>query len=581
MPFDDAPKPKTMKITALRPSPRNRRTRVDEEFVASIREHGVIERLVVRPVPKDSEGRTHEIVCGHRRWMGAGAAGLEEVPVDVVELDERGAMEVAIIENLHRESLTPLEEADAFRWLVEEQGRSVADVAARVHRGEGYVRQRLHLHGLVPELRAHLDADAIAMDAALLLAQTPEDVQREISTNIDHHLSAHRAGGEPARIGRLDVTEWLTAHWQLLREAPFDTGDATLLETAGACGTCPRRTGTQGVLFDVVEVADACLDATCFRNKADASWARKAEAARKMGLRVLTDEEMKKIAPWDKVDRNGPWVDLAERAYLTGTSDDRRWRDIVTPATPEAIGRTPRGAVVELVERRTALAAAKAAAEARGAVEDVEELEEELDQTAGADGHADKLAQAQAQWKAEEEKRKAAEKRAREKVEASVVEYVGAAGGLFGDGDDVTRVLRCLVSMLGAATWSDVASKIVGLRKLDATDGHGGKLDHAETIERWASAATGPDAFEMLCELIVRSWAAKTGPVDVATRLKRELEAIVGPSAKAAKKAPTAKPTKAPAKATKKPAKPAGKAPTAKPAPKKSAKKAAKKGGKR
>ena len=539
MPFDDAPKPKMMKLALLRPSPRNRRVRVDEDFIASIRERGVLERLVVRPVPKGDDGTTHEIVCGHRRWMGAIAAGLDEGPVDVRELDDAAALEVAVIENLHREQLTPLEEADAFRWLIEEQGRSVADVAARVHKSESYVRQRLHLHGLVPELRTHLDADAIAMGAALLIAQTPEPVQREVAKNIDRHLEARHAGGEAPRVSRHEVTEWLTAHWQELREAPFDTSDPTLVETAGACGSCPKRTGTQGVLFDVVEVADACLDGVCFKNKADASWDRKAESARKLGLRVLTDAEMKEIAPYDRV-VSDTWLNLADRAHVGGYDDARTWRDMIGPGTlPEAVGRTPRGKVLELVERAPALAKAKTIAEDRGDPNEAAVLDEELDAAGGVGERGDKIARAQEEWAQEAERKKAAEKRRREKIEASVVEYVGAAGGIFGDGDDVTRVLRCLVSMLGAATWSDVASKIVGLRKLDATDGHGGKLDHAETIERWASTATGPDAFEMLCELIVRSWAAKADQDTIGARLKRELEAIVGDE-KPAKPAKTA-----------------------------------------
>lgn len=489
--------------SALRPSARNRRTRVDDEFVASVREHGVIERLVVRPVHDldlPTLAHTHEIVCGHRRWMGATMAGLERVPVDVRDLDDAQAAEVAIIENLHRESLTPLEEADAFRWLVEEQGRSIADVAARVHRSESYVRQRLHLHGLVQPLRDALDEDRLTMDAALLAAQTPETVQREISTNVE----AERASGwrmRGGRIGRADVASWISGHWHELREAPFDVGDATLVETAGACGTCPKRTGTQGILFDAVEVADACLDEECWRSKCDASWGRTAMDAKKRGLRVLTDKESKEIMPYGTVAHDAPWVALDARAYgsaVAGDVDAPKWREIVGDDVPRAIGRDLSGHVHELAEKRLAQAAAKAVAKESG--------DKALGKAARAQERDEKLRTEAT--KSEKARKAELEKVQREKAaedEARLLDVVTRAEA-YGDRhlEEADAVLEELVETLAGGVWMDVAQRAAKRRGLPMIDPRGVVLNATEAIQRWATLCekTGP-LLGMLVELSI------------------------------------------------------------------------------
>ena len=110
-----------MPIEFLRPSPLQPRRRFDEAeleaLAQSIRERGVLQPLLVRPAAGGAPG--YEIVAGERRWRAAQRAGLHEVPVVVRELSDQETLELALIENLQRADLSPLEEAQAFRRLIE------------------------------------------------------------------------------------------------------------------------------------------------------------------------------------------------------------------------------------------------------------------------------------------------------------------------------------------------------------------------------------------------------------------------------------------------------------------------------
>jgi ParB family transcriptional regulator, chromosome partitioning protein len=122
-----------------------------QELAESIREKGILEPLIVRRV-----GDGYEIVVGERRWRAAQKAGLKEVPVLVREFEERDALEISLIENLQRESLNPIEEADGFRRLMEEFGMNQEEVALRVGKDRTTVANTLRLLRLPPEIREHL-----------------------------------------------------------------------------------------------------------------------------------------------------------------------------------------------------------------------------------------------------------------------------------------------------------------------------------------------------------------------------------------------------------------------------------------
>ena len=142
----------TAPIRRVEPNPNQPRREFDPEALQaladSITAHGMIQPLTVREVP----GGYYQIVAGERRWRAARLAGLEEVPVLVIEADDRKVMELALVENLQREDLNPMEEAQGFRTLMEDYGLTQAETAQRVGKSRPAVANALRLLSLSDEL---------------------------------------------------------------------------------------------------------------------------------------------------------------------------------------------------------------------------------------------------------------------------------------------------------------------------------------------------------------------------------------------------------------------------------------------
>ncbi len=146
-------------LDRLRPNPAQPRRRFAEaalgELADSIREHGLLEPIVVRRDPEGGEALL--IVAGERRWRAARMAGLREVPVFVRELSDPAAFEAALVENLQREDLTPVETALAFRRLREEHGYSTEQLARRLGKSRVAVTNTMRLLRLPPEVLTLVD----------------------------------------------------------------------------------------------------------------------------------------------------------------------------------------------------------------------------------------------------------------------------------------------------------------------------------------------------------------------------------------------------------------------------------------
>src|ERR1700744_3312288 len=150
----------TVPIEFLKPNPRNpRRTFPDAELAElteSIKQHGVIQPIVVRPV-KGSHDR-YEIIAGERRWRASQAAGLHEVPIVPLDVSDSDALELAIIENVQREDLNPLEEAQGYHALADEVKRSQEDIAKIVGKSRSHVANMMRLTRLPAEVQALIAA---------------------------------------------------------------------------------------------------------------------------------------------------------------------------------------------------------------------------------------------------------------------------------------------------------------------------------------------------------------------------------------------------------------------------------------
>ena len=140
--------PVTLRISEIEPNRSQPRKEFDEAALAdladSIREHGVIQPLLVRPLPSGG----YQLVAGERRWRAARLAGLREVPVVVIEADDKKAMELALIENLQRADLTPIEEARGYQQLIGEYGLTQEQVADRVSKSRPAVANAMRLLSL-------------------------------------------------------------------------------------------------------------------------------------------------------------------------------------------------------------------------------------------------------------------------------------------------------------------------------------------------------------------------------------------------------------------------------------------------
>ncbi len=177
-------RPSELDIDLLAPNPRQPRDHIEEthleELAQSIRSHGVIQPIVVRRA-----GARYEIVAGERRWRAAQRAGLLKVPVVVREVADDKILEIALIENIQREDLNPIEEAQAYRRLTEELLLSQEQVAAAVGKDRATVANYIRLLRLPVEIRNDLAAGSLAMGhARALLALADEAAQRRIARDI-------------------------------------------------------------------------------------------------------------------------------------------------------------------------------------------------------------------------------------------------------------------------------------------------------------------------------------------------------------------------------------------------------------
>ena len=159
------------------------------ELADSIRQHGIIQPLTVR---KLSSGY-YQIIAGERRWRAARLAGLSEVPVIVVEADDRKAAELAMIENLQREDLNPMEEAAGFQSLIENYHMTQEEAAQRVGKSRSAVANALRLLGLTPSVRAMVESGKLsAGHARALLTLDPQTQESAAAAVVDGGLSVRQ-----------------------------------------------------------------------------------------------------------------------------------------------------------------------------------------------------------------------------------------------------------------------------------------------------------------------------------------------------------------------------------------------------
>jgi ParB/RepB/Spo0J family partition protein len=157
-----------------------------DELAASIKEHGILQPVLLRPF--GPTGR-YQLIAGERRWRAAKAAGLDSIPAMIEEIDDDTALEIAIIENLQREDLSPLEEATMYDRMVKDHGYSIRRLAQKLGKDKGYLENRLRLADAPEEIRqlVSLRKDTLSHAYELMKVEDPKKRRR---------LAAQVASGE-------------------------------------------------------------------------------------------------------------------------------------------------------------------------------------------------------------------------------------------------------------------------------------------------------------------------------------------------------------------------------------------------
>jgi len=216
------------------------------ELAASIREHGVLQPILVRPLGQNR----YQLVAGERRWRASKEAGLVTIPALVEELDDDTALEIAIIENLQREDLSPLEEATMYDRMVREHGYSIRKLAEKLGKDKGYLENRLRLADAPEEIRELVSLRKDTLSHAYELMKVQDERKRR-------RLAARVASGELSLVKLREKIEGRpgrrTADTELelepLPDTPATAGPAVVADD-GPDWTSQRRQSTTDSLTE-------------------------------------------------------------------------------------------------------------------------------------------------------------------------------------------------------------------------------------------------------------------------------------------------------------------------------------------
>lgn len=262
-----------LSVVQIAPSKMNPRKFFDhdslEELAKSILEVGILSPMIVRP---DADG--YEIVCGERRYKAGLIAGLKDFPVIIRELDDDAAMDLMITENLQRQDVSPMEEAEAFKNLIELRNKTIQDLMLRFAKSEKYIRYRIKLNDLIPELKDQLSKDMISLGHAHELCKLDALIQKEILQEFFSEKRRNESWYSLPTVSSIKNT--ILRNYTLeLENAPFSTKDATLDKKAGPCTTCHYNSSTNTLMFPDLPAKGVCLKKTCYKHKSDIDFDRK------------------------------------------------------------------------------------------------------------------------------------------------------------------------------------------------------------------------------------------------------------------------------------------------------------------
>lgn len=292
-----------IKTNQLHESSMNPRKTFDQlgidELAESIKQVGILQPIIAR-VNTQVKKKTfpiYEVICGSRRLTAAVVADLTEVPVIVRDLSDEEAFDLMITENLQRKDVKPLEEAFAFRSLIDKGTYDIDSLSLRFGKSPSYIRHRLKLNDLIPEFRELLETEIIGLSHALEISKL-ETKNQETLFEEDFKERPNYWHCPSLRDLKREIERTFTLN---LSDAPFSLQDLTLDKKAGACTACPKNTTSNLLLFPDTPETGLCLDPVCFKRKSD----------------IHFDRELK------RVQEDEPGVILAYPGYLYGEEEKR------------------------------------------------------------------------------------------------------------------------------------------------------------------------------------------------------------------------------------------------------------------
>lgn len=238
--FDDEAEQLTLPISKVEPRSEQPREYFDQEALEaladSIRQYGLIQPITVRKL----DSGYYQIIAGERRWRASRLAGLTEVPVRVIEADDRRTAELALVENLQREDLNPIEEAKGYKLLIEEYGLTQEDAARSVGRSRPAVTNAMRLLMLTPPVMEMVEKGKLSAGHARAILSVSEPSKQLGAANeiIKKNYSVRKAEQLAARIAREP------------RQAPEESGEISVDYAAEISNELSKKLGRKVKLID-------------------------------------------------------------------------------------------------------------------------------------------------------------------------------------------------------------------------------------------------------------------------------------------------------------------------------------------
>lgn len=389
-------------LEKIRPSKTNPRKHFDENYITelsdSIRAKGILQPLLARPdwcIGKTDEqiaavngngeradAAFFEIVAGECRYRGASKAKLTEAPAIIRLLSDKETLEIQLIENLQRSDLTALEEAEAYRRLIDEMGYTVDLIHERTGKARTTIYGKLKMLRAPKILLNALEKEIIGERFCELVGRIPVPEMRERAAR-----EILKPDFQEDPLNYRKASQWVSDNYmRALSHAQFDQNDRSLVppiqdeETGeriggGACSDCPMKSGNRPELFGDLKRPDVCTNPKCFNRKTDGHFALLQKTAAAEGKKLLSAEEAAEI--FDEGSNlwfDSPYVKLSDkpdsrevRSYFDGRMP--HWKTLLenVEVKPQiVIAKDPRGRIVELVDRVLAIEAVNLAAKQKG-----------------------------------------------------------------------------------------------------------------------------------------------------------------------------------------------------------------------